>query len=105
MYTYTLEKRNKQYLIYTNNSRVISNSILAIDIINISWAVIGSILNVALRQSSSIAILDCESDYGLISVLFAFMFTAMGYFQIIRFLMFQVFLVRHQLVLGWLERN
>ena len=88
MYTYTLERRNIQYLIFTNNSRAISNSITAIDLINIVWCLVGSVLNVVYKDGSSIAIINCENEYGFMSVIFAFMFTAVGYFQILRFTIF-----------------
>ena len=42
-------------------------------------------------------------DYGMTTCLMAFVFVTMGYFQIIRLMLYYGLLIHHRVILGWLE--
>ena len=67
IYNYTLETKRVRYRILTNRDKFVNYPILAIDWINLIWAIIGLIMDKALGVSSTGhgAITNCMRDYGM----------------------------------------
>mmetsp|Transcript_23097 Transcript_23097/g.35771 ORF Transcript_23097/g.35771 Transcript_23097/m.35771 type:complete len:248 (+) Transcript_23097:249-992(+) len=102
---YTLETWFKQYKIFSNGDKGVNYPILSIDYFNLAWAITGHILNKKLQDPAynQGAIRDCMRDYGMSTCLMAFVFVTMGYFQLIRLLLYLGVLIHHRKTLGWLE--
>ena len=45
MFTYHIETWNRKYQVWTDNNKQINNSILFIDVVNVSWALYGLMMN------------------------------------------------------------
>ena len=52
LYKYSMETWNKTYEISTNNDRKINWPIICLETVNLSWAVLGTILDSVLKQGS-----------------------------------------------------
>ena len=52
---------------------------MSLEIINLIWAITGTILNDTVTHTSTGAIKDCMQDYGFITPLFIIVFIVLGY--------------------------
>ena len=93
------------YKIYTNTDKRVNYLIISLDIINILWGVVGSILSLALKdpKSDSDAIRNCMRDFGMGTCMMAFIFIMMSYVKLFRLSFYLVHMVYHRQVLGWWE--
>lgn len=103
---YSIENWYRLYKIYTDNDNRINRPILILDLINISWGMLGSYLSIALKNENSKAdgIFNCIRDYGLPSTLMAMAYILLAYFKIIRLVFYQVHFVYHREIFGYWEQ-
>ena len=106
LYTYHIEKYRVLFKIKTNSDTRVNRILLFIEITSFIWSIVGTVeLNVLPSKSGSNAMMDCLRDYGVNTVLMAFVFLMISWFQFFRFLIVAVCIVYHQKILGWLERR
>lgn len=102
---YNFEKFHREYVILTDNDKCCNYSVMFLDIFNILWAVVGSILDQALKQTQAGAIDECMKDYGIGTTCLAFVMMVLGWCKIMRFVFYLLCLVMHQDFFGDIERN
>lgn len=76
---------------------------LCLDALNIAWALSGTIINHVADRYGFGAIDECMRDYGIGTTCIAYVMIFMGYAKIIRFVMYQVCLIHHQKIFGYIE--
>lgn len=96
-HAYTFETRYVYYEIWTNNDRKINWPFIGIEIYNIVWAIVGSLLNTMLDSVSPLggAINDCMKNYGLTYVLMGYSFMAFSYLHLLRFALWILVIMNH----------
>ena len=77
--TYAIETWNREYYVYSGSERVINNSMLLLDITNLLWSIIGTILNFSLSKSGVMTLTECQGDYGIFTICLVFVMYMMGY--------------------------
>ena len=83
--------------------RWINWTVVAIDLINISWSLVGVYLNKSYadpRAEERGAIDACSKDYGLLVTFAAFMLVFFGLFQTARMALYIAFVICHRYILG-----
>ena len=104
-FVYSLERFRKKYKVKTNNNRSVNWPILAIDVLNLAWAIAGVVLDntLAVPESNKGAIVNCSRDFGMNTCLIALVFMTLGWAQILRLMLYLLVIVNHQSFLGKLE--
>ena len=103
---YHIEKFHKKFIIRTNANKRINYSILLLELINLLWAIIGTILDSILRKPSyrTGAIIEVlKREYGLGAGYIAICFLFLNYAHILRIILYVCGCMYHREVFGWLE--
>jgi hypothetical protein len=100
---YSIETWYRKYQIYTNKESKINNPLIALDVVNLLWAVVGVIVDNTFDDGKFGAIHDCLRDYGMNTVLFVYVFITISFIQAIRLGFYIIFLIHHRTFLGWWE--